>query len=143
MKTVTTLIIATLALFTAAASAGPVYTKGGKAIGGYDTVAYFTVNKAVKGSSSYTHSWSGATWQFSSAKNRDLFKANPAKYAPQYGGYCAWAIAEKNDLVKIDPKRFDFYGGKLYLNYSSKTQKQWKTDRAGMIKRGNANYTKH
>jgi len=143
MKTATTLILAALALLTAAAQAGPVYTKGGKAIDGYDTVAYFTAEKAVKGSSDYTHTWNGAKWHFSSAKNRDLFKADPTKYAPQFGGYCAWAIAENNKLVKIDPDRFDFYGGKLYLNYSSKTQKKWKKDRPGMIERGNTNYAKH
>ena len=144
MKTVNTLIIATIALLSASiASAGPVYTKGGLAIDGYDTVAYFTENKAVKGKSSYTHKWNGATWQFSSAKNQALFEANPERYAPQYGGHCAWAIAEKNYLFKIDPERFDFYGGKLYLNYDKSTQKKWGKDRAGMIKRGDANYKKH
>ena len=122
MKTATTsLIIAIVAIFSVSvASAGPVYAKSGKAIGGYDTVAYFTENKAVKGSASHTHRWNGADWQFSSAKNLALFKAQPEKYAPQYGGHRAWAIAEKGILVQIDPKCFDFYGGKLYLNYNSK-----------------------
>ena len=145
MKTVTTtVIVALIALFSAAvASAGPVYTKGGKAIDGYDTVAYFTDYKAVKGSSKHTHRWNGATWHFSSAKNLALFKAEPEKYAPQYGGYCAWAIAEKDTLFEIDPDRFDFYGGKLYLNYNKSTQKKWKADRPGMIKRGDENYKKH
>ena len=144
MKTLNTLIIAAIAFLSASvAGAGPVYTKGGVAIDGYDTVAYFTENKAVKGSSSFTHQWNGATWHFSSAKNLALFKAEPEKYAPQYGGYCAWAIAEKDTLFEIDPDRFDFYGGKLYLNYNKSTQKKWKADRPGMIKRGDANYKKH
>ena len=144
MKIAQTLIIAAFVLaYTTIANAGKVYSKSGKAIDGYDTVAYFTQNKAVKGSSSHSYKWNGATWHFSSAKNLSLFKGNPSKYAPQYGGYCAWAIAEKNELVKIDPKKFDFYGGKLYLNFSKGTQKKWKKDRPGMIKRGDANYKKH
>ncbi len=65
----------------------PVYQTDEGAIGGYDTVAYFTVGKPVKGSKEFTHQWNGASWLFSSAGNRDLFKAAPEKYAPQYGGY--------------------------------------------------------
>ena len=143
MKTVNTLIIAAIALaYAAIAHAGKIYTKGGEAIGGYDTVAYFTDSKAVKGSSSHSYKWNGATWHFSSSKNLDLFKADPAKYAPQYGGHCAWAMSEKGSLVKVDPKKFDVYNGKLYLNYSGGTQKKWEADRAGMVKRGDANYKK-
>ena len=103
MKIAQTLIIAAFVLaYTTIANAGKVYSKSGKAIAGYDTVAYFTQNKAVKGSSSHTHKWNGATWHFSSAKNLSLFKANPTKYAPQYGGYCAYAIA-KGKAKSIDP----------------------------------------
>jgi len=65
----------------------PIYQTGEGAIGGYDTVAYFTVGKPVKGSKEFTHQWNGANWHFSSAENRDLFKSAPGKYAPQYGGY--------------------------------------------------------
>lgn len=114
---------------------------GDNAIGGYDTVAYHTQNKAVKGKSDYTYQWRDAKWSFSTAKNLAAFKKSPTKYAPQFGGYCAWALAS-NKLVKSDPKIFDIHDGKLYLNYSAKTRKQWLADQAGMIKRGNANYPK-
>ncbi len=112
---------------------------GTKAAGGYDTVAYHTEQKAVKGNKGFKTNWKGANWLFSSAKNLQAFKANPEKYAPQYGGYCAWAAAE-NKLVKADPTIFDLHEGKLYLNYNAKTRKDWKADRTGMIQRGNQNY---
>jgi len=112
---------------------------GSKAAGGYDTVAYHTAKKAVKGKKTYSTQWRGANWLFSSAKNLQAFKANPEKYAPQYGGYCAWAAAE-NKLVKADPTIFDLHDGKLYLNYNAKTQKDWNADRKGMITRGDQNY---
>ncbi len=112
---------------------------GNKAASGYDVVAYHTQEKAVPGKKSYTTNWNGATWLFSTAKNRQLFIDNPNKYAPQYGGYCAFAAAA-NKLVKADPKIFDLHEGKLYLNYNKKTKKDWNADRAGMIQRGNRNY---
>ncbi len=142
MKTTTPILIAAaLSATLSARAADPIYSSKDKAIGGYDTVSYFTENKAVKGSGEHSHTWKGATWHFSSAANLALFKADPQKYAPQYGGYCAYAAAQ-NDLVKSDPKLFDFYGGKLYLNYSKRTVRKWKVDRPGMIKRGDANYPK-
>jgi YHS domain-containing protein len=102
----------------------------GIAIVGYDTVAYFTQNKAVKGSDEYTHQWNGAKWRFSSIAHLDLFKANPEKYAPQYGGYCAYGVAG-GYLVKIDPTQFTVTGGKLYLNYDAGVQKDWLKDIKG------------
>ena len=143
MKLVNGLIIAMIALaYAAIAHAGKIYTKGGNAIDGYDAVAYFTDSKAVKGDSTHSYKWNGATWHFSSAKNLDLFKADPDKYAPQYGGHCAFAMAEAGKLVKANPKKFDVKNSKLYLNYNSGTQKKWEADSAGMIKRGDANYKK-
>ena len=112
---------------------------GSKAIDGYDTVAYHTQGKAVKGSKSHSFEWKGANWLFSSAANRDLFKANPTKYAPQYGGYCAWAAA-KNKVADADATLWDIYQGKLYLNYNAKTRNEWRLDKAGMVQLGNANW---
>ena len=83
------------------------------AVGGYDPVAYFTEGKPVAGNSGITHQWKGATWRFASEKNRDLFKAEPAKYAPQYGGYCAWAVSQ-GYTAKGDPNHWKIVDGKLY-----------------------------
>ena len=102
------------------------------AINGYDTVAYFTVGQAVKGQDAYEHSWMGAKWKFSSQANLDLFKADPGKYAPQYGGYCAFGVA-KGSLVKVEPDQFTVRDGKLYLNFDAKVQKQWLQDPARFI----------
>lgn len=103
------------------------------AINGYDTVAYFTENRPVKGQDVFVLDWKGAKWKFASQGNLDLFKANPDKYAPQYGGYCAYGVA-KDSLVKVDPDQFTILDGKLYLNYDAGVQKDWLKDRAGFIK---------
>lgn len=111
----------------------------GVAILGYDTVAYFTDNKPVPGKDSYAYSWMGATWKFSSQKNLDLFKAMPEKYAPQYGGYCAYGVT-RDYLVKIDPAAFAVIDGKLYLNYDADVQKKWAADPQGYIKSADAKF---
>lgn len=108
------------------------FKPSGIAIRGADTVAYFTQSKFVAGSKAYTTEWNGATWQFSSAENRDLFVADPEKYAPQYGGYCAYGVA-KGSLVKIEPENWSVVDGKLYLNFSNSVQKKWEKDIAGFI----------
>jgi YHS domain-containing protein len=112
---------------------------GSKAVGGYDTVAYHQNKKAIKGSKSYKTIWKGATWLFATSENLKAFQAKPEKFAPAYGGYCAWAAAE-NKLVKADPTIFDLQDGRLFLNYNKKTRTDWKLDRKGMIKRGDRNY---
>jgi hypothetical protein len=103
------------------------------AINGYDTVAYITLNKPVKGLDNLAHEWMGAKWKFSTQAHLDLFKANPEKYAPQYGGYCAYGVA-KGQLVKVDPTQFTVREGKLYLNYDADVQATWKKDIPGYIK---------
>jgi YHS domain-containing protein len=95
------------------------------AIKGYDPVAYFNENKAVKGSSQFSYLWSGVNWNFSSEANLKLFKAEPSKYMPQYGGWCSYAMAE-GTKVGVDPTAFDIKDGKLYLNYNKKVQKKWR-----------------
>jgi YHS domain-containing protein len=91
---------------------------GDVAIKGYDPVAYFTQNAAVKGSEEFSYSWLGATWQFASAENRDLFAADPVKYAPQYGGLCADGVSFGTVTTNIDPKAWRIIEGKLYLAYN-------------------------
>ena len=134
-------LVAFLFTFDEIQAAKPISTTffGSKAIGGYDAVAYHTHKKAVPGIKAYQTSWQGANWLFNSAANLKTFKSNPKKYAPSYGGYCAWAAAE-NRLVKADPTIFDIHEGKLYLNYNKKTQDDWNADRPGMIIRGDKNY---
>jgi hypothetical protein len=136
-----------LILGTNAVAAPPINTLknsffGGRtdtAIDGYDTVAYFTENRAVKGSDQFVTEWKGAKWKFTKAEHLASFKAAPEKYAPQYGGYCAYGVAVDN-LVKIDPDQFAIVDGKLYLNYDAGVQDKWKTDIQGYIKAANAKF---
>jgi len=109
------------------------------AINGYDTVAYFTVGKPVKGQDALATEWMGAKWKFSTQAHLDLFKANPEKYAPQYGGYCAYGVVQDN-LVKVEPDQFTVRDGKLYLNYDADIQAKWLKDPAGFIKAADAKF---
>jgi len=109
------------------------------AINGYDTVAYFSVGKPVKGQDSFVTEWMGAKWKFSSQANLDLFKADPEKYAPQYGGYCAYGVA-KDGLVKVEPDQFTVRNGKLYLNFDADVQALWLKDPDGFIKQADAKF---
>jgi YHS domain-containing protein len=109
------------------------------AINGYDTVAYFTVGKPVKGQDAFVTEWMGAKWKFSSQSHLDLFKAEPGRYAPQYGGYCAFGVANDN-LVKVEPDQFTVRDGKLYLNYDADIQARWLKDPAGYIKTADAKF---
>ena len=108
------------------------YKPSGVAIRGTDTVAYFTQGKPVEGSDEFTTEWQGATWKFSSQEHLDLFVGNPEKYAPQYGGYCAYGVAQ-DGLVKIEPENWSIIDDKLYLNYDDGVQKKWEKDIAGYI----------
>lgn len=109
------------------------------ALQGYDTVAYFTKGEPTKGSSEFTTIYQGAEFQFASQENLTLFLADPEKYAPQYGGYCAWAVAQ-GDTAKGDARRWAIVDGKLYLNYNKGIQKKWDKDRAGFITSADANW---
>lgn len=117
----------------------PVYSDSSGAIRGYDPVAYFTERRPVKGSAQSTHRWNGATWRFASAENRDRFAAAPEKYAPQYGGYCAYGVAG-GYAVKIEPDAWSVVDGKLYLNYDRSVQKSWQSDVPGYIRKADANW---
>lgn len=137
-------VLALLAMRTVpvrAASKPQVYTGlvSGVGAGGYDVVAYFTQNKPVAGDAAITAKHNGATWRFSSVENRDAFAANPGKYAPEYGGYCAYAAA-KGYTAKGDPHAWSVHNGKLYLNYSKQVRQLWSQDIAGNIASGDANW---
>ena len=111
----------------------------GRAIRGTDPVAYFTEGRAVPGDPDIAHEWSGATWRFASEENRARFIADPAAYAPQFGGYCSWAVS-KGYTASTDPEAWTIVDGKLYLNYSKDVQKQWLADRDAAIARAEANW---
>jgi len=119
----------------------PVYTSffSNVAIKGYDTVAYHSDGAAVKGSKVFTYQWKGAVWRFASAGNRDRFGADPEKYAPQYGGYCAWAVSQ-GTTAGVDPKVWKIVGGKLYLNYDDAVQAKWEMDVPGNIEKADKNW---
>ncbi|WP_205944512.1 YHS domain-containing (seleno)protein [Pelagibius litoralis] len=117
----------------------PVFTKGGLAIRGFDPVAYFTEGTPVEGKPLFTHRHDGALWQFASAANRDAFAADPERYAPQYGGYCAWAVSQ-GYTASIDPEAWRIEDGKLYLNYSKSVQRRWERDIPGNIVKADSNW---
>lgn len=126
----------TLGLALGLAAAAPVEPvnrdRKGVAVQGYDVVGYFEQNRPVKGSTSFSSEWMGATWLFESARTRDAFISNREKYAPQYGGYCAWAVSN-NYTAPIDPEAWKIVNGKLYLNYSKGVQRRWEPDAARRI----------
>jgi len=111
------------------------------AIKGYDAVAYFNDGKAVKGSESFTFPWHDMTWHFLTKENRDLFAASPEKYAPQYDGYCAWAMTESRKAV-TDPEFWKIVDGKLYLQCSKSAFEKWSKDIPGNIKKADENWSK-
>ena len=122
-----------------AAQAEKLNAPGGVAIKGYDPVAYFVDGRAVLGVPTFAHRWQDAEWRFASAANRDLFAADPAKYAPQYGGFCAYA-ASKGAIADTDPTAFGVVGDKLYLNFSHQALGLWRQDVPGNIGKADANW---
>ena len=132
------------AVFAAPALAEPqVYTSAFDdiAVQGHDPVAYFTDGKPVKGSKDFSVTHNDATFRFASAANRDKFKKSPDAYAPQYGGYCAWAVSQGYH-AKGDARFWKIVDGKLYLNYNSSVQKTWEGDVPGFISAANTNWPK-
>ena len=118
-----------------------VNTENGLAVKGYDPVAYFRVGEPVRGKAQFSATYEGATYRFASAEDRDLFNASPQRYAPQYGGYCAFAMA-LNSIADIDPEEWAIVGGKLYLNNGFFAQRFWSIDKSGNIERGDRNWPK-
>lgn len=117
-----------------------VFTDGGLAIRGTDPVAYFTEGAPVPGDPGVTHDWAGATWAFATTENRDRFAADPVAYAPQYGGFCAWAVAAKGQLFSTQPRNWAVEDGRLFLNYDDAVQATWNADRAKFIAQADARW---
>jgi YHS domain-containing protein len=106
---------------------------------GYDAVAYFENGAPLEGSSEFSHAWNGATWRFSSAAHRDRFAADPERYAPQYGGYCGYAVSQ-GFTAPIDPAAWSIVGGKLYLNYDPEVRETWNAKQAEFIQQADQNW---
>lgn len=120
-------LVAAMALFVSAqlkAQKAEVFSASSQAIRGYDPVAYFTEGKPVKGNKEFSYQWNDANWYFSSKADLDSFKKNPEKYAPQYGGYCAYGCSEGHK-APTDPNAWTIIDGKLYFNYSLKVKELW------------------
>ncbi len=116
-----------------------VFTKSSLAIQGYDPVAYFKESKPVKGKKEFSHSWKGAVWNFSNAQNLADFKTDPERYAPQFGGYCAYGVADGHKAPTA-PDAWTIVDNKLYLNYDKSVRDMWNKSQSAYIKKANDNW---
>lgn len=140
MRLFSSLLIMLVCSNTALADKAEVFSSFfGGAIRGYDPVAYFTQGRPVKGSDDFTLEYRGATWRFSSVENRQAFVEMPEKYAPQYGGYCAYAVSQ-GYTASIDPEAWTIVDDRLYLNYNKDVRDKWSRDIPGNIRKANANW---
>lgn len=117
----------------------PVFSTAAGAIRGYDPVAYFSEHRPVKGDPGISHSWNGAVWYFSSEKNRAAFASAPESYAPAYGGYCAYAVAN-GYTATTDPDAWSVVEGRLFLNFSQGVKQRWEKNTGGYIENADANW---
>ncbi|MEO0343173.1 MAG: YHS domain-containing (seleno)protein [Pseudomonadota bacterium] len=130
---------ASFTAFPAFAQKAPVFAPEGMAIRGYDPVAYFAEDGPVKGSVEFTSTFDGATFQFASSQNKDLFDADPAKYAPQYGGYCAYAVS-RGYTADTDPEAWSIHDDKLYLNFNKSVRTLWAAQKTKNIEAADMNW---
>jgi YHS domain-containing protein len=136
------LILPLLCLIASGAmAADEVFVADSVAIRGYDPVAYFTEDRPVKGEPQLRHEWNGAAWQFASRENLERFKADPERYAPQFGGFCAFGMS-RGYKVGTDPAAFTIHDGRLYLNYSLPVRATWLKDTDTYIDKGVANWAR-
>ena len=134
------LVLAAASLARPASAVDPVNTDlFGNAVKGYDVVAYFEEGRPVKGDPEFSYDWMGATWRFSSADHRDRFALDPERYAPRYGGYCAYAVSQ-GTTADIDPDAWKIVDDRLYLNLSPQVQRLWEKDVPGHIEQADAHW---
>lgn len=138
-KVITVLSIALLSGISLLAQKSATFIHSGKAIRGYDPVAYFTEGKPLKGDEKLVYNWNNADWYFSSQTNLDLFKANPEKYAPQYGGYCAFGLSDGHK-APTDADAWTIENGKLYLNYNLQVRNEWAKEKKQRIEKADKNW---
>jgi YHS domain-containing protein len=142
MTIVNTFFIAIMVLVASVASASTFaegYSHSTPGVSGYDPVAYFTDGKPVRGSGFHVTVFDEVTYAFANAEHRKMFEANPQKYLPAYGGYCAYGLGVGKKFV-ADPEVWKIVEGKLYLNLDKGIQKKWENDIPGYIKKGDANW---
>jgi len=139
MKKTIALVVLTLTLGSVY-SQKEVFSKSNLAIQGYDPVAYFKNSKPVQGKKEFSYSWRDATWNFASQENLADFKNNPEKFAPQFGGYCAYGVADGHK-APTSPDAWTIVDDKLYLNYNKDVRELWKKDQHGFIKKANKNWS--
>ena len=139
MKAILPALFALVFMPLAIAGKPPTFATSEGAIHGFDPVAYFSVGEPTEGKNKYSTEWQGAIYRFASAENLATFKSDPERYAPQYGGYCAYAVSE-GYTASIDPDAWTIVEGKLYLNYSLGVQKRWRKDIPGNIKAADNNW---
>ncbi len=138
-KVISVLSIALLSGVSLFAQKSATFIHSGKAIRGYDPVAYFTEGKPAKGDEKLVYTWNNANWYFSSQKNLGLFKANPEKYAPQYGGYCAFGLSN-GYKAPTDADAWTIENGKLYLNYNLQVRNEWTKEKKQRIEKADKNW---
>lgn len=138
-KLLMSLVVMFCVTFAATAQQSEVFVTKGIAIKGYDPVAFFTDSKAVKGSEVLTYKWKEATWLFSTEENLAAFKENPEKYAPQYGGYCAYGTAQSHK-APTETDTWTIVNGKLYFNYNANVKKEWIKQQDTLIKKADTNW---
>lgn len=137
-----TLVLTSLSAACRASRGGPSNVDHrGVAIRGFDPVAYFTQGKAIPGSATHSHRWQEATWHFASAEHLDLFVAEPSRYAPRYGGYCAWAVSQ-GYTADVDPQVWKIVDGRLYLNHDERVRRKWEANQADSIRKADIQWPK-
>ncbi len=139
MKQILSVALFVLVSLVTNAQSATYYNEKGLAVKGYDVVAYFTDYAPAEGSKNFSYKWEGVEWRFKNQANLDAFKANPATYAPEFGGYCAYGVSE-NHKAPTDPAAFTVLNNKLYLNYSLDVKKMWLKDTDGRIKKATENW---
>jgi YHS domain-containing protein len=137
MKKMLLIVLVSLSSLALHAQKAEVFSKDGVAINGYDAVAYFTKSQPVKGDKKFLLVWNNATWYFASQEDLNLFQASPEKYAPQYGGYCAYGLSE-NHKAPTKPEAWSIVNGKLYLNYNLDIKQDWQKNTGERIKKADA-----
>ena len=135
----TSMMAATLASGARAQPTPLYYTDNGAAIGGYDVVSYFAENAPLLGLPGISVMWKGAVWRFASQQNRDRFESNPRAFAPQFGGYCAYAVS-RGYLTSTDPNAWQIVDSRLYLTHSLEVERMWREDMAENIHQAEVNW---
>ncbi|WP_137126991.1 YHS domain-containing (seleno)protein [Roseomonas sp. HF4] len=112
----------------------------GQALKGYDAVAYFTRGTAMMGEEAHSFAWSGGVWRFASTASMEAFRREPTRFAPQFGGFCAWGMAN-GKLFDVDPLNgWEIQDGKLYVIFNAAVLRMWQADRANLLRRANGNW---